>query len=209
MFESLYKFLITHRHICLPGIGTVILQTRPAQSEFVNRSFSPPTFFFTLEDGKESSSEKLISWLASNEHVSEREAAHQFNEFVADLNRQLEAGKDITWSGVGVFRNDSTEKIKLEPAKKEFPFLEQIIAQKVIRENAEHTVLVGEAEKTSTQMTEILSGDTSIREKQSRWWLWPLAAIIVILIFLGWYFSEHGMSSASTGNNHRISVSSP
>jgi hypothetical protein len=224
MYESLYRFLIKYKKIDLPGIGTIALQTQPAQSEFVSRSFLAPAYLFTLEkarltasadtneknpvgQGKETQS-KLFSWIAANNNINEREAVGQFNDFVFDLKKELESGKKITWSGVGIFQKEMSGEIKFEGKKKELQFLEEVVAKKVIRENAEHTMLVGEVEKTSTQMTEMLSGDMVIKEKRSYWWVWPLAVIIVILIFLGWYFSEHGTSS-STGNNHKISVSSP
>jgi hypothetical protein len=209
MYETLYRFLIKHRKIDLPGIGTVALQMQSAQSEFVSRSFSPPEYFFTLEKNKETPSGKLFSWLASNNNISESEAVSRFNNFVFDLTQQLEAGKEITWGGVGIFQKAHTGEIRLKGDKNELPFLEEVVAKKVIRENAEHTMLVGEVEKTSTQMTEMLSGDMVIKEKHSYWWVWPLGVVIVILIFLGWYFSEHGISSSSTGNNHKISAPSP
>jgi hypothetical protein len=209
MYESLYRFLIKYKKVDLPGIGAIALQTQSAQSEFVSRSFLPPAYFFTLEKERDIPLGKLFSWIAADNNISENEAADQFNDFISDLKKELEAGKKITWSGVGIFQKEPAGEIKFEGNKKELPFLEPVIAKKVIRENAEHTMLVGEVEKTSTQMTEILSGDTVIKEKRAAWWLWPLAAIIVILIFLGWYFSQHGISSSSTGNNHKISVPSP
>ncbi len=206
MYEILYRFLIKYKRVDLPDIGTIALQMEPAESEFVNRSFLPPQYFFTLEKTKETSSEKLFSWLAANFNITEREAVIQFNDFVFDLRKQLEAGKEIIWNGVGILQKELTGEIKLGGVKKELAFLEEIIAEKIIRENAEHTMLVGEVEKTSTQMTEMLLNPVAVKEKYNYWWIWPLAVIIVIMIFLGWYFSEHGVSSGSTGNNHKISV---
>ncbi len=226
MYESLYRFLIKYKRIDLPDIGAIVLQTQSAHSEFVSRSFLPPVYFFSFEkarltvsaepndqnkfgQGKEARLGKLFSWLAAINHISETEAADRFNDFVYDLKKELEAGKKITWEGVGVFKKETTGEIKFEGRKKESSGLGEVIAKKVIRENAEHTMLVGEVEKTSTQMTEMLSGDIDIKRKRSHWWLWPLVAIIMIVIFLGWYFSEHGISSSSTGNSHKITLPSP
>ena len=41
-------------------------------------------------------------------------------------------------------------------------------------------------------MSEILLNPKSVKDKHAYWWVWPLAVIIAIFIFLGWYFSEHG-----------------
>ena len=66
-------------------------------------------------------------------------------------------------------------------------------------------MLVGETEKTSAQMTEILLNPKPAAEKRNRWWIWPLTVIIAIFIFLGWYFSQHGFAGTATGNNHKTS----
>ena len=207
MHEALFRFLIKNKQISLPGIGTIVLRTHPAESEFVNRSFRPPSYTFSFEKVNNASSEKLISWIAKAENVDVREAELQLNDFLSHLKHRLESGKKAIWNGVGTFHKDDTGEINFEATKNELPFLEEVVAEKVLRENAEHTMLVGEIEKTSTQMTEILSGDFPTRPRQSRWWVWPLATIVIILLFLGWYFSQHGISSSSTGNNHKVSIS--
>ena len=76
-----------------------------------------------------------------------------------------------------------------------------VAAEKIIREHAEHTVLVGEQEMTSTEMEELLTPVLTI--KKSRWWILPLIIGIVVLAFLGWYFYEHGLDVSSIGNNQK------
>lgn len=205
MHESLYRFLIKYKEIALPGIGTITLRVQPAESEFVNRSFLPPKYSFVFEKGKENSSKKLFSWLSASCHITEREAVIRFNNFVFDWRKGLEAGKKITWTGVGSLRKNLSGEIQFDTASREFAFQEEVIAQKVLRENAEHTMLVGEREKTSTEMTEFLLHPPIIEKKANHWWVWPLAIILMTIMFLGWYFSEKGISGTSTGNNHRIS----
>jgi len=203
MFDILYRYLIRNRQISLSGIGTLSVQVRPSISEFVDRTFLPPVYSFVFEPGKETSSRKLFSWLAAAFNITERQAVIRFNDFLFDLKRELEAGNEITWQGVGSLRKGLTGEISLDAVKKDLIFQQPVIAAKVMRENAEHIVLVGEREKTSTEMTEILLAPSPIEEKRSYWWVWPLAIIIISFIFLGWYFSEHGMSS--TGNNQKFS----
>jgi len=204
MYEILYRFLIKYKRLDLPGIGMIALQIQPARSEFVNRSYSPPKYFFRFERGEKIPSEKLFSWIASHFNITESEAVIRFNEFIYDLNRQLKEGKEISWYNIGSFQKENTGEIKFEAAKKELQGLDNVIAEKVTRENAEHTMLVGESERTSTQMADILADSSTTRSHY--WWVWPLGVLITILIFLGWYFSEHGITSTSTGNNNKMSV---
>jgi hypothetical protein len=206
MFESLYLFLIRQKQLCLPGIGTLSLQTSPAVAEFVDRSFLAPQFSFVFEE-KEFSTKKIFSWLAASFGITEREAVIKFNDFLFDLKREVETGNRVTWNGVGSFSR-TAGGIVFHPEKKNARFQHPVVAEKVIRENAEHTMLVGEREKTSTQMTQMLSGKApiAVEEKRSHWWLWPLVLIIISFIFLGWYFSAHGVNVSSTGNSTHLKV---
>ncbi|HEY0434634.1 MAG TPA: hypothetical protein VGC95_12225, partial [Chitinophagaceae bacterium] len=81
-----------------------------------------------------------------------------------------------------------------------------VTARKVIRENVEHTMLVGERETTSTLMKELLA--PSLITRRSHWWIWPLAIFLAGVIFLGLYFSMDG-NDHSTGNRHKITPANP
>lgn len=203
MYECLYRFLIKYKKLDLPGIGTVALHLQPSRSEFTDRLFSPPGYFFTLEKEDEIPMGKLFSWVASHFGTSDSEAVMQFNEFIFDLSRKLKEGKEIHWQKVGSFQKEITGGIKFTSVKEELRWLENVPAQKIIRENVEHRVLVGEVEKTSTEMDKLLNGVTD--EKKYSWWVWPVGIGIAIFLFLGWYFSEHGITTVSTGNHLKIS----
>lgn len=203
MYESLYRFLIKYKKLVLPGIGTIALHLRPSISEFADRAFSPPGYFFTLERADEVPRGKLFSWLASHFSITDSEAVIRFNEFVFDLTRKLKQGKEIHWQKVGSFQKELTGEIKFTSAKEELSWLENVPGEKIIRENVEHRMLVGEVEKTSTEMNKLLSSATI--EKKYQWWFWPAVVVVAILIFLGWYFSTYGMTNAPTGNHSNIS----
>jgi nucleoid DNA-binding protein len=205
MFDSLYRYLIKYKQVSLPGMGTLSVQIRPARSEFVDRSFFPSQYSFVFEPGKEISSRELFSWLAHVFITTEREAVIRLNDFFFGIKKELEAGNEITWNGVGKFQKTATGEIRFEAAEKELSFQRAVIAEKVIHENMGHTMRVGEMEKTSIEMSEMLSGTAAVEVKRSYWWIWPLAIIVVIVMFLGWYFSEHGINPGSSGNNKKIS----
>jgi nucleoid DNA-binding protein len=223
MYELLYKFLVKYKTIDLPGVGTFTLRVQPAQSRFVDQTFLPPKYYIAFEQDRRvvadvdvqghdtvtqkrvSPSRKVFSWIAVNYGLTEREAVIRFNDFLFELRKELDAGKKIVWSGIGTLGKDASGEMRFNADKTGLPWLQQTFAKKVIRENAEHTMLVGETEKTSAQMSEILLNPRSVKDKRAYWWVWPLAVIIAIFIFLGWYFSEHGISGNATGNNHKVS----
>ena len=207
MYECLYRFLIKYKRLDLPGIGTIALQLQSSRSEFTDRHFFPPGYFFTLEKEDEIPKGKLFSWLASHFGITDSEAVIKFNDFIFDLTRKLKEGKEIHWQKVGSFQKEFTGEIQFTSVKEELPWLENVPGQKIIRANVEHRMLVGEVEKTSTEMNKLLNSVTD--EKKYSWWVWPVATVIAIFLFLGWYFSEHGITIVSTGNHLKITPASP
>jgi nucleoid DNA-binding protein len=221
MYELLYKFLVKYKTIDLPGVGNFTLRVQPAQSSFVDQSFLPPKYYIafvqdrivadvdaqeeaTVTQKRIAPSRKVFSWIAVNYGLTEREAVIRFNDFLFELKKELDAGKKIIWSRIGTLEKDTDGELKFNGDTNGLPWLLQTAAKKVIRENAEHTMLVGETERTSAQMSEILLNPRSVKDKRAYWWVWPLAVIIAIFIFLGWYFSEYGISGNATGNNHKV-----
>ena len=72
-----------------------------------------------------------------------------------------------------------------------------VAAHKVIRSKAEHTVRVGEDERSAAEMTALLN---QTEEKKSYWWIYAAAIALIAVIFIGWYLSEHGLDVSAISN---------
>lgn len=196
MYVELYQFLIQHKQLSLPGIGTLILQKESAGSDIASRKINPPSYSLTLRDSV-SSSKNFFIWLAEVFHVTERDAIIRFNDFVYEMRNQINGGNTIAWNGVGSLKRGAGGEIEFSPFVKGLSFEQPIKAEKIIREKAEHLVRVGEDERTSTQMVEWLSQSN---KKRFPWWAYALIIGLLSVMFLGWYFSEHGLKVSSTAN---------
>jgi len=201
MQDSLYEFLLLNRSLSLPGIGTISLCQNSAQLDFTNKQFIAPSFYFAIESRNDKPSKKLFDWLSSSLGITEWDAISSVNDFSFDLKKKLSENGETNWKNVGVFRRDNNGDLKLDEQNILLPSEQPVKAEKVIRVKAEHTVLVGEQEKTSVQMEEYFA-----ESRAKRNYAWLIAAIITVIaiIFLGWYFSEKGFSTSSTGNQSVI-----
>jgi hypothetical protein len=206
MYSALYRYFIQHSQLHIPGIGNFLMVRIPAQGDFPNKRINPPLYSVSLqnESGTNSqASRKLFSWIASILNISERDAVMRFNDFAFDLKRRILAGDIIQWKGIGELSRGLAGDIKLKVSSKDLSFLLPVTAEKIVREKAEHMVRVGEEHKTSAQMAEILTVQSSV--KKSVWWAWALIAAVLAVMFLGWYFSEKGLSISSMGNQGKLS----
>lgn len=88
------------------------------------------------------------------------------------------------WKGLGTLRYDSNEML-FEPDEMKLGSLQAVPAQKVLRENVQHQVLVGDQEMTSQQVTDVLN----TVEYKRPWfiiagWILLILAVVAIVIYL-------------------------
>ncbi len=199
MYPELYRYLLQHKKLPLPGIGTFVLERKPASIDFPNKLMYPPGYSIALQSSAFIPSGSFFNWLGAVLGISQMDAVIRFNDFVFEMKKQVERGDTVNWNGVGSVRKGLGGEIKFTAdvitAERPVP------AAKVLRERAEHTVRVGEDEKTSAEMTAMLA---QTQEKRSYWWAYALAIGLLALVFTGWYFSEHGLDTSSTANEKKL-----
>ncbi len=201
MYDKLYEYLIQDKELPVPGIGTFLLERKSAVIDFPNRKINPSSYTIALEAASHLPDPFFFNWLGLALGISDREAIFRFNDFAFDMKKQISEGSVINWMGVGSLNKDVSGGVRLTPYVAEQVFEKPIPAEKVIRERAEHMIRVGEDEKTSGEMTEMLSLK---EEKKSNWLAYPLAVVLLASIFIVWYFSENGLDITSTGNRQKL-----
>ncbi len=201
MYGELYQYLILHKQLSMPGIGTFLLERKPAYIDFVNKIAEPPAYTIALHHGNVPASKNVFDWLASKLEISELDAVKRFNDFSFDIKNKVLAGDRLLWEGVGEFSKGMAGEIRFEAVLKDKKAGVPIPAVKVIRENAEHTMMVGEDEKTSSQMKEILSPS---HERKFQWWGIALIVSLLAFIFIGVYLSTKGVKTSSVGNQQQL-----
>jgi hypothetical protein len=201
MQDSLYEFLLLNKKISLPGIGTISLCQVPAQHDFPNKQFIAPASFFTIDPKNDKPSKKLFDWLSSSLNITEWDAIKSVNDFSFDLKKKLSEFGEVNWEKIGVLRRNDTGDLKLDSQNISLQSEPPVTAEKVIRVKAEHTILVGEKEKSSVEMEEYLAAAPA---KKNYTWLIAVILTVLAVMFIGWYFSEKGFSTSSAGNQSVI-----
>jgi hypothetical protein len=201
MQDSLYEYLILNRQLSLPGIGTLVLNKKSAEYHFREKSITSPAWQISLENTKDAPSRKLFSWLAATLKISEWDATRGVHDFSQELKNKISSGDGVKWEKVGTFRRNEAGEIVLDSAFIHPVGDDTVIADKVLRENAEHTVLVGEQKKSSLEMEELLS---PLSAGYDVGFIIAVVATVLSILFIGWHFSENGMRPSSTANHSVI-----
>ena len=182
MYQIIAPTLFQNKICKLPGIGTLRMLAHPAETDFINSRILPP--------------------LETIDFTPEKEGDGNFNEFSAMselLNKNLEQDGRVELNGIGSFTKDAEGTIKFSPVEIDPIFFQSVTAERVLRDNAEHNMLVGDQQRTNVQMTEYFNEKPTTREK------WKVFALVLGAIGLGLlilYFARHGFNGL--GNSKSI-----
>jgi len=196
MLQVLNAYLFQHRSISIPGLGTIYLETFPAHVDVADRTVLPPVYRFRFDKYFDAPEKEFFSYLAAQGRMLDFEAIKWYNEFSFDLRNRIRSEEEVPWEGVGILKKDGAGNVLLESGAAPDFFQQPIPAMKVNRQDAVHTLLVGDQERTSGEMNVWLHDEAASRKRLS-WWVVALVLVVIGLAVLGWHFYTHGFSTAN------------
>ena len=207
MIDILNSYLVQYNKLSIPGLGTIYLEKIPAQSDFINKQLLPPSFHYRFDKYFDSPDKDFFNFLAAEKEVPDYEAIHLYNEWAQQLRNNITTGQEVEWKHVGILSRDKNGDVVFESAGEVKSFFLPVPANRVIRTDAEHTMIVGDREVSNREMTELLGEEPepTYVEKES-WWIYALiiAALACVVIFF--HFYKNGMNPAAFGNQEKVDV---
>lgn len=200
MYDELYRLLILNKELVLPGIGSFTLNRKPAEANFVEKLVYPPSYSISFLHETPLPEKSFFQKLSEMMNITDREAVIRFNDFTFDLRKKIIAGNEISWKGIGTFSADNRGNINVVPS--EIAVIDEpVTAEKVLREHAEHRILVGGQERSSVEMTALLAHQGS---KKSFWWIAALVTGVVLGTMIFLHFSKNAWNFSSASNRQLI-----
>ncbi|HLI92963.1 MAG TPA: hypothetical protein VKU83_05120 [Puia sp.] len=196
MLQVLNAYLFQHRSISIPGLGTIYLETYPASADVADRTILPPAYRFRFDKYFDAPEREFFAYLAVQGKMLDFEAIKWYNEFSFDLRNRIRNEDEVPWEGVGVLKKDESGNILLESAAAPAFYSSPVPAMRVNRQDAVHTLLVGDRERTSGEMNEWLQEKVVSRRRIS-WWVVALVLAVIGLAILAWHYYAYGWSTAN------------
>ncbi len=204
MFSILNKYLFLNKSIPVPGLGTICMESIPATIDASTRTMLPPTYRFRFDKFIDSPDKELFSYLSAQQSISDYEALRQYNDFAYSLRDRLNYFREAPWEGLGILKKDDKGDIQLESTLSNPFFLQPVPAEKVVRANAKHMMLVGDRERSNKEMSDWFAEEPVHGNRL--WWLVALLGGIAATLVIMFHFSSHGWNVQSTGNQQTIQV---
>src|SRR5690242_19960250 len=183
MQQLVHKYFVLNRSVVLPGIGSFSVEAENAKLDFIDKTLYPPVYEIHYHKQDEAD-KRFYRFLSKETGVEENTAIENFQQFTAELKEQLENDQLINLHGIGTLTKNSSgyEFVADNSVQKYFPV---ITAERIIRQNAEHTVKVGEQERTSTQMHKHFQ---QRKVKEDNWFVHALILGAIGIVAIALYY---------------------
>ena len=194
MLALVTKYLLRYKRVAIPNVGTFEIVARSPQLDVADKQLSSPVYL-TRHNQDDYVPDHQFRFFA-HDGIDEKELRNQLYSFGERLRRQAQ-NSPFHWKGLGTLRFTSSTML-FEPDEILLDTLQPIVAEKVIRQNVQHNMLVGDREMNSQQVTEVL---TRVEYKRPWFmifsWVLLIAAVVAIVIYL--YMQNFQTSSTGLG----------
>jgi len=207
MQELFASYLVQKKECSIPLIGKFKINTQPAELDIANKQILPPADEIIFSEHADYLSDELTNYISFSENLSPHEAEEKIHHWCLQSKSKLDSGEKIIFDSIGSLQKNAAGTIFFL-RKNGVKFFENISAERVIHKNAEHAVLVGDRETTSSAMNEYYN-DVPLLIRKSSWKLWALILFILSLVIIAVYFYNHGFSVTSIGNQSSFAVQDP
>ena len=183
MQQLVYKYFALNKSVSLPGIGSFSVETQNAKLNFIEKTLYAPVhnIRYNKFDGPD---KKFYHFLSVETGTEEADAIENLKTFTERVKEQLEKDHVVSLEGLGTLTKSVSgyEFVADATVQKYFP---DITAERIIRQNAQHTVKVGEQERTSTQMHEHFQQK---KVKEDNWFVHALILGAIGIVDIAVYY---------------------
>lgn len=190
MLDHLTSYLFQFKLLSVPGVGTFRVVTRPAQFNVVDRLMEPPAFAVELHPEADVPPHQL-AYLERQTGFDGDTLHHELRRFGnAIRERRLKGG--FVWEGVGTLTEQDEVSLTTHS-------LQSLPAEKVIRQDAAHKVLIGDRQMQSDVVIEDHSPSRPASPRSVVTIVaWVLVILAVLFLVVWMYLGKFKINAAGS-----------
>ena len=204
MFAQLTKYLVHYHNVSIPEVGSVKLQREPARHDVAEKLIYPPLYSIKF-DRSENVKKHQLEYIAVESGSDLNAVEHKLQKLGKEFRTEVQL-KSFSWNKIGLFTDRNATALSFQPTAIVIEVLQPIVANKVIRGNAQHTVLIGENEMLKGGILDEIIAPVK-RKKYVLLIGWML--VLLAIAFIVFYLYSEGFQSLSSGTRIKAVSSGP
>ena len=176
MDQSLYKYLVLHKNLTIPQLGSFVVKNEPSHFDSTTGLLHAPKPVIVFTDSTIPMSEKFFfDFLSTELGIDEVTAIKQFHDYAYQLRKDLLEKRTIAVNGIGTLIKGEDEQVQFNPAHDVSVLLPPVQKADAIPASDQNDLY--DADETS---------DTTTTNDQ--WWVYTLILVILGLGALLYYY---------------------
>lgn len=192
VLSLLTKYLLQYRRLSIPHVGTFELVQLSPQFNVVDKLMLPPSYELNWSRN-DTLPEHQLSYLAAIAQADKETVKEELEQFGEKFRTKVE-NEPFTWKGIATIKKENGS-FDIEHQLLKVDGLASVAAHRVIRENAEHSMLVGDRQMTSHQVAHRIStGKKRSYAVLVGWILFVLTLVAIVFLLY-----KNGFNPLSSG----------
>jgi len=179
----LYRYFSLSGNVSIPGLGALSLKRIPAVNDFSSKQLLPPAQVLKYSTNVNPSLGEQSDYIARLSGMSKEHVDNELKILGEELKSRLMTERKLEWMDVGSFSVSDEGEIGFVPKAVTTEFFTSVRYVHVLRPDAEHTIKVGEEEKTNIDM-EVFFEDQRANAGKNKWKKAALVLVSIALLLL-------------------------
>src|SRR6478752_9501230 len=117
MDQQLYKYLVLHKNLAIPQLGSFVVKNEASHFESTTGLLHAPKPVIHFTDASIPMSEKFFfDFLSAEMGIDEVTAIKQFHDYVYQLRKDLQDNRTVVVGGIGTLTKGEDELVSFNPA---------------------------------------------------------------------------------------------
>jgi len=189
----LYKYLILNGSMSIPDFGSFEVYTHHALNDFPSQKLLPPKQSIRFKKEINQNFAPLINYLQTRINATEDHILRLLSDFSDQLKKKIYTEEKVDWDGIGSLITSPNGEINILSKLDQADYYAEKGYKHVLRENNQHAVLVGDEEKTNTEMIEFFE----VKKKENIFSSWINMLIFMLILSMAFFFIRLSMGNFS------------
>lgn len=190
MVQLLYKYLIIHKQVAVPGVGIFFINRKPARHDAANRVFQSPVLTIDFKAETAITDKEFFEFVSKEKGIDEVAAVKDLHEFAHRLKQQVSSNKRVELPGMGTLIKNGMGQVSFEPTNVLTTYFPPTIEERLFKDSS--------ADGAATNTSDALGQDaiyhqtfSSLKQTDS-WWIFAIILSIIALAAIVYYYYQNG-----------------
>lgn len=177
MYPLVYKYLVLHKKVSVPGVGNFLIDAQPAQIA-EEHILQPAVSHILFKPETALADKNFYEFLSAEMHIDEVEAIKKFHEFAYELKGNISYADGVLFPGIGTLKKQPNGSFSFDEQSNFIDFYKPIkIAEESVASEAivERQTSAIEPDFSNVELTPV---DELDEPKKDYWWVYAIVLAV-------------------------------